>query len=64
LLPGKSADSYAPLGANADFALDALSGVYRFILFESEASKKGTRAGAPDEANGSNGRPAKRILPD
>jgi hypothetical protein len=41
---------YAPRAdATAGAELSALSAVYRFILFESNASKKAAGAGGPDD---------------
>jgi hypothetical protein len=44
--------------------LDALAAVYRYLLFETDASKRAARPTAPNEAKGlEHDRPAQRILP-
>ena len=43
--------------------MDALASIYRFIVFESTASKKGTRPGAPDDRKGPKHDPATTSIP-
>jgi hypothetical protein len=48
-LPSSPIISYTPRNTSAEDEIGALSSVYYFILFESKASKKGARPGAPDD---------------
>ena len=55
--------TYAPRPDTTPQAeLDALANVYRFLVFEK--CKEAAHPAAPDEAKGTNGRPAKEILPE
>jgi hypothetical protein len=48
----------------SNIEVNALAAIYRFILFETNASKRAARPTAPTEAKGpESDRPAERILP-
>ena len=50
--------------ATPESELDALVAVYRYLLFESDASKRAARPTAQNETKGpEHDRPAQRILP-
>jgi hypothetical protein len=57
--------TYTPrLDATPEAEQDALAEVFRFLLFESDASKRAARPTAPNETKGPNhDRPAQRSLP-
>ncbi len=63
-LMSKPTISYVPRpDATPEAELNVLANVYRFIL-DCHAKKEAAHPAAPNEAKGSNGRPAKRILPE
>jgi len=50
--------------ATPEAEVDALAAVYRYLLFETDASKRAARPTAPNETKGlEHDRPAQRILP-